>query len=127
MIFAADLDIRSLNVRPYPTTSGGIMPLDKMQLKELLIQRLEQLGVEVHLVPGFLRLLANSVFVHSETNRFLVNQHLHYLGWEDFELDEQAYQLAIACFEAEGLSSGRVVPPLWFEHCFNLEQNCVSV
>ena len=102
------------------------MPLDKTQLKELLIQRLEQLGVEAHLVPGFLRLLANSVFVHSETNRFLVNQHLHYLGWEDFELDEQTYQLAIACFEAEGLSSNRVVPPLWFEHCFNPEENCVS-
>ena len=102
------------------------MPLEKMQLKELLMQRLEQLGVETHLIPGFLRLLANSLFVHSETNRFLVNQHLHYLGWDDFELDEQTYQLAIACFEAEGLSSNRVVPALWFKHRFSLEENCVS-
>jgi len=124
MIFAVQM--HRPNIRPYATTAGGIMPLERMQLKELLIQRLERLGVEVHLIPGFLRLLANSLFVYSETNRFLVNQHLHYLGWDDFELDEQTYQLAIACFEAEGLSSSRVAPPLWFEHRFSLEESCVS-
>jgi hypothetical protein len=36
-------------------------------------------------------------------NHAQVNEQLHFLGWDDVELDYHTLQLAIACFEAEGL------------------------
>jgi len=36
-------------------------------------------------------------------NLLQVNKRLHLLGWDSVELDYHTLQLAIACFEAEGL------------------------
>jgi hypothetical protein len=38
-------------------------------------------------------------------NLLHVNKRLHSLGWDGFELDYHTLQLAIACFEAEGLKT----------------------
>ena len=44
-----------------------------------------------------------------------VNKRLHYLGWEDFDLDYHTLELAIACFEAEGLKNFEYKPVHWFK------------
>ena len=78
---------------------------DVSQIKQLLIQRLEKLGVERNVMPGFIRMLANSYFIHPHLSLLQVNNRLNFLGWQDFELDYHTLQLAITCFEADGLKN----------------------
>jgi hypothetical protein len=92
------------------------------QLKQILINRLEEKGVEKCLIPGFLRLLANSYYAYRVTNLHLVRQRLNYLGWNDFDLDEYTFQLAIACFEAEHLSNFKSIPSNWFVKNFMINE-----
>jgi len=69
-----------------------------------LMDRLEMLGITRSLIPGFVRILASSLFIDPEMGLSEVNKRLQYLGWDDFELDDHTLQLAIACFEAEGIN-----------------------
>lgn len=73
------------------------------QLISILIKRLEEKGIEACTVHGFMRDLANSVLLSPDVNLLQVNERLHLLGWNSVEMDYHTLQLAIACFEAEGL------------------------
>jgi len=88
------------------------------QLKQILIQRLEKKGIEPSAIPGFVRSLANSFFVYPHMNLMRVNNHLHYLGWNGFELDYFTLQLALECLEADGLRRLENKPARWFENRF---------
>ena len=77
---------------------------EKMRLKRTLIDRLCRKGIELTMIPGFLRSLANSIFASSPVTLWQVNQKLRYLGWDELELDQYTLELALACFEHEGLS-----------------------
>jgi hypothetical protein len=44
-----------------------------------------------------------------------VNKRLHYLGWDDFDLDYHTLELAVAFFEIEGLKLSEYNPV----KCFN--------
>ena len=68
-----------------------------------LIERLEKQGIEQSVMPGFIRSLVHTIFLDPDLNLVQVNRKLHLLGWDGFELDYHTLQLAIACFEAEGL------------------------
>lgn len=87
-------------------------------IKAQLLNRLQQKGVDPHLIPGLLRLLANSLFVHRHTNRTKVGAHLKFLGWEDFDLDEHTFHLVTACFENEDLKTLKSMPASWFSARF---------
>jgi hypothetical protein len=43
-----------------------------------------------------------------------VNKRLHYLGWDDVDLDYHTLELALACFEIEGLKLSEYSPLKWF-------------
>ena len=73
------------------------------QITQNFIERLEKQGMEPGMIPGFIRSLANAISVYPDMNLSQVNQRLHLLGWDNFELDYHTLQLAIASFEAEGL------------------------
>jgi hypothetical protein len=73
------------------------------ELTQILFDRLEKKEMEPNAIPGFIRNLANTVLVNPHLNHAQVNEQLHFLGWEDVELDYHTLQLAIAYFEAEGL------------------------
>ena len=73
------------------------------QLTSILIERLEKKGMDPSIIPGFIRSLVNTVLVNSTTNLVQLNNQLHSLGWDDFELDYRTYELATACFESDGL------------------------
>ena len=92
-------------------------------IKIQLLNRLQNKGVDPHLIPGLLRLLANSLFVHRYTNRTLVSAHLKFLGWDDFDLDEHTFHLVTACFENEDLGSLESMPATWFSARF-APQSC---
>jgi len=78
---------------------------DLNRIKQNLIERLERQGIEPNIIPGFIRSLANAIFVNPHMNLLLVNRQLQFLGWDEFELDYHTLQLAIECFEAEGLEN----------------------
>jgi len=75
------------------------------ELIRILIKRLEKKGIEQGIIHGFIRDLANTILVNPHMNLLQVNKQLHFLGWDGFELDNHTLELAIACFEAEGLES----------------------
>jgi len=85
------------------------------RLITILIKRLENKGIEPSIIHGFIRDLANTILPNPHMNLFQVNKRLHLLGWDSFELDYHTLQLAIACFEAEGLKSLENKPAIWFE------------
>ncbi len=67
-------------------------------LKETLFNRLENNGIELSAVPGFLRNLANSLVINPMMNLAQIQRQLCYLGWNDFDLDYHTWQLAIEYF-----------------------------
>jgi len=87
-------------------------------LKEILVDRLEKMGIEGDLIPGFLRILANSLFVDVPVTLPGVNSRMRFLGWKDTDIDMHTLQLAIACFEAEGLNGPKNRHSRWFANRF---------
>ncbi len=73
------------------------------QLTQILLARLEKKGMDLSLIPGFIRNLGNAILVNPETTLTQVSNRLHMLGWDDFDLDYRTLELATACFEEEGL------------------------
>jgi hypothetical protein len=65
------------------------------------LQRLEKIGIEPNLIPGFMKDIANSFSLSPDMNFSQVNERLHYLGWDDVELDYHTYQLARECLGKE--------------------------
>jgi hypothetical protein len=103
------------------TAERGAMASGLKGIKHLFINRLKDKGIEECLIPGFLRLLANSLKGYPDTNRFLINKRLNYLGWPDFELDEHTYQLAMACFEVDDVDISKHMPSEWFFNNYGFE------
>ena len=75
------------------------------QHKQILIHRLEKKGMEKNTILGFILSLKSCLLDNPNMNHLQINKRLQFLGWDDFELDYHTLQLAIACFEAEGLKS----------------------
>lgn len=84
-------------------------------LKNLLIQRLNQMGLEKNLIPGYLRILANSICISPNQNLALINRHIRHIGWDDFELDYHTFELARSCLEAAGFVNHRYKTSKWYE------------
>ncbi|MFC1857460.1 hypothetical protein ACFL9U_05445 [Thermodesulfobacteriota bacterium] len=87
-------------------------------LKEILISRLKNKGMELGMIPGFMRSLSNSLFMNANMNLFQVKAQLRYKGWDDFDLDYCTFQLAVECLEASGLTGLEYRPDAWFENKF---------
>jgi hypothetical protein len=87
-------------------------------IKHTLIQRLEKKGLESDLIPSFIRSLANSYVVNPQMNFSQVNQKLQSLGWAGVEVDYHTFQLALACFEDEGLKRIENKSIRWFTKRF---------
>jgi len=80
-------------------------------IKKVFIHRLVGKGIEPCLIPGLVRILANSLSIHPHINLQQVNMRLRYLGCYDVELDYHTLSLAVACFEEEGFHNSRYIPP----------------
>lgn len=72
------------------------------QFTQILIDRLEKKGLELGLIPVFIRALGNALLVNPHTSHLHLNEKLHLLGWDDLELDYRTFEVATACLEAEG-------------------------
>lgn len=89
-----------------------------VDLKGVLIERLERRGIESRLIPGFIRSLANSLSYDPPPNLVETNERLTYMGWEEFELDYHTFELARIYIENEGLEGISYIPSKWLETTF---------
>ena len=67
--------------------------------KETLISRLKDKGMELSTIPGFIRSFSNIFNENPNINLLEINKQMHYLGWDDFELDYFTFQLVIEHLE----------------------------
>ena len=85
------------------------------ELRQLLIQRLCHKGLEINLIPGFLRSLANSIDIGRNSNFSYINKHMRHIGWNDIDLDYHTFELARNCLEAEGFEGLEYKSSKWYE------------
>lgn len=104
----------------YPDTimSDTVNRYPLRSLKQILYRRLEKRGVHGSTIPGFIRSLAGAFLEDPCMNIEQVNQRLRYLGWSGCDMDYHTLQLAIACFEAEGMDRPAARSAGWFEKTF---------
>ncbi len=86
-----------------------------------LVCKLIEKGVEVSLIPGFIRSLANACLLTPNISHSQVNKRLKYLGWDDIELDYHTIQLAIDSLETKGLSRLEYKSAPWYVNGFKLK------
>ena len=89
------------------------------QIKEILLNRLEEKGLDPNYIPGFIRSLATSICRDPDMSLTQINQRLQYLGWSGIDLDYHTLQMAIKCFEEEGVSGLRYRPGSWYKSTFS--------
>jgi hypothetical protein len=70
-----------------------------INLKQIFLQRLKKIVVEPSLISGLKKALAGFLYLNPNISLLQVNERLHYLGWNDIELDYHTYQLAIECLD----------------------------
>ena len=70
-------------------------------IKETLIDELKGKGINNEIIPRFIKDLSYSFQIDPSVSLSDVNERLHFLGWEDVELDYHTLQLAIASFERD--------------------------
>jgi hypothetical protein len=71
-----------------------------MDFKKILHERLEKKGVEPVLIPGLLKNILAVLRERPDITHEEVREKLHYIGWNDFDLDENTLQIIIADYEA---------------------------
>ena len=88
------------------------------QIKEILIDRLTNRGMDLNVIPGFIRSLTNSFAYYPHMDFKQINDRLRYMGWDDFELDYFTFQLVIECLEGFGLDKSEYRSAQWYENNF---------
>lgn len=78
------------------------------QIKLILVQRLKAKGIGASIIPGYIRDLGNFYSSDPQISLMQANQRLHYLGWDDVELDYHTFQLAVACLETGAMAGSRL-------------------
>jgi hypothetical protein len=73
------------------------------KIKQMLVDRLEVKGLEKDTIPSFIRSMRICFASDPQMNHLKTNRLLQFLGWNDIEVDYHTLQIAIACFEAEGM------------------------
>ena len=76
------------------------------KFKQMFVDRLEAKGLEKDTIPSFIRTMRICISSDPKMNHLNANKQLQFLGWNDIEVDYHTLQLAIACFEAEGIEIG---------------------
>jgi hypothetical protein len=71
------------------------------QLIRILIERLVGKGMEVTTIPAYLRNFAHTLLAHPHITLNDLNDQLQFLGWDDFELDNDTFYLILAVFEPD--------------------------
>ena len=71
------------------------------QIIRILIERLTGKGMEVTAIPAYLRNFPQTVLAYPHITLNELNDQLQFLGWDDFELDNDTFYLILAVFESD--------------------------
>jgi hypothetical protein len=69
------------------------------EIEKTLMHELKEKGIGNKIIPRFMKDVAYAFQIDPSFNLSDVNARLHFLGWEDVELDYHTLQLAIASYE----------------------------
>jgi hypothetical protein len=69
-------------------------------VNQVLIDRLLQSGAESSLLDGLLKTLSKILAEDPNIDPDAANHRLHYLGWQEIQIDYHTLQLALAHFES---------------------------
>ena len=89
------------------------------QIIRSLIERLTGKGMEISIIPAYIRDLANITVGNGYLSLPELNRQLQLLGWDDFELDDSTFHLLMSIFEIDGLISLEHGKYLWLKRTFN--------
>ena len=70
------------------------------EIKTILEQHLEKMGLSQDMIPGFLKSITNFFNDHPEIDLSEINEKLQYIGWDDIEMNYRTLELAKAWHEA---------------------------
>ncbi len=76
-------------------------------IKHIFMHRLMIMGIEIDIIPLFMRDLRNSLATYPLSDLREIGRIIKRLGWDEFELDYQTFQLAKAYFENIGSVSSQ--------------------
>lgn len=88
------------------------------QLIKVLVCRLVRKGVDITIVPAYIRDVANTIAIHRSLSLQELNSRLQLLGWDD-DLDDYTLCLIMATFELNAAYDYK--PPHWFDRSFDPE------
>jgi len=66
--------------------------------KQQLVRLLEKKGMERKEIPGFIWCLKSCLAINPALDCIQLNKRLQLMGWEDFILDDDTFQLLVACY-----------------------------
>ena len=73
--------------------------MKKNIIHKALLNRLETIGIKPNNIPMLIKDISNSFFINPNATVFQVNEWLHFLGWNDVELDDHTFSLARESFQ----------------------------
>ena len=79
----------------------GTMENHATIIRETLFNELKRKGMNNEIIPRFVKDVNYSFQIDPSVSLSDVNDRLHFLGWEDVELDYHTLQLAIASLEGD--------------------------
>lgn len=74
-------------------------------IRQTLVKELKGKGINNEIIPRFIKDVDYSFQIDPSLTLSGVNDRLHFLGWEDVDLDYHTLQLAIASLEGDQPSS----------------------
>ena len=68
--------------------------MDTNGIQKILLNRLKTIGIEPNHIPTLIKDIFNTFFINPHATFFQVKERLHFLGWNDVELDYHTFSLA---------------------------------
>ena len=81
--------------------SNKLKETSTSNLKQELSHRLELKGMKKEIIPSYIRSMKICFIINPNMNHLQVDKELHFLGWNNFDLDYHTLQLATEYFETK--------------------------
>ncbi len=73
--------------------------MDTNIIHKALLNRLETIGIKPNHIPMLIKDISNSFFINPNATVLQINKWLHFLVWNDVELDYHTFSLARESFQ----------------------------
>ncbi|RJR31073.1 MAG: hypothetical protein C4576_32240 [Desulfobacteraceae bacterium] len=70
-------------------------------IRRALFRQVAKKGMANSLIPHYLRELKKSIYIRPGKSHSEINEHMHYLGWREIDVDYHTFQLAKECMNRD--------------------------